>query len=186
MCHTSIHNIFLLHVSTRFRRLRVCHVCVFWWWDEQANKCFSCSSVAGLSFSNNFPCLFFRILLKKKQIPLNANFWILQGGPMEDTQNISLPQCLWDIVGMTFTLPVKVSQFNFSSKHKSFTIARIFELDQRLRLPNFEQHVNWLFYYILHLLLRSHQLSPFQGGDDNPGDDMGRSWSSFHIQIKLS
>ncbi|KAH0854956.1 hypothetical protein HID58_022815 [Brassica napus] len=54
--------------------------------------------------------------------------------------------------------------FNFSSKHKSFTIARIFELDQRLRLPNFEQH----------------------GGDDNPGDDMGRSWSSFHIQIKLT
>ncbi|KAL0713204.1 hypothetical protein Bca4012_020182 [Brassica carinata] len=44
--------------------------------------------------------------------------------------HIALPQCLRDIVGRTLTFQKKLSRFNFSSKHQSFTISHILDLNQ--------------------------------------------------------
>ncbi|KAG2247347.1 hypothetical protein Bca52824_086975 [Brassica carinata] len=44
-----------------------------------------------------------------------------------------LPQSLADIVGKTYTFQLKLNDFNFSSKHQTFTISRIFP--QRVLAP---------------------------------------------------
>ncbi|KAL0656489.1 hypothetical protein Bca4012_077073 [Brassica carinata] len=44
-----------------------------------------------------------------------------------------LPQSLADIVGKTYTFQLKLKDFNFSSKHQTFTISRIFP--ERLLAP---------------------------------------------------
>ncbi|KAG2333195.1 hypothetical protein Bca52824_004375, partial [Brassica carinata] len=44
-----------------------------------------------------------------------------------------LPRCLADIVGKTYTLQLKLNDFNFSSKHQTFTISRI--VPQRALAP---------------------------------------------------
>ncbi|KAF3569699.1 hypothetical protein F2Q69_00061855 [Brassica cretica] len=51
-------------------------------------------------------------------------------GPRSETPT-SLPQRLKDLVGSTLTLQLKLSPFNFSSKHQSFTISRVFDRNQR-------------------------------------------------------
>ncbi|WZY90534.1 hypothetical protein YC2023_047269 [Brassica napus] len=43
---------------------------------------------------------------------------------MEDAHNIAFPQCLRDILGRALTFQQKLSRFNFSSKHQSFTLTR--------------------------------------------------------------
>ncbi|WZZ44821.1 hypothetical protein YC2023_041080 [Brassica napus] len=56
------------------------------------------------------------------------NFWF--EGPRSKIRT-SLPQRLKDLVGSTLTLQLKLSPFNFSSKHQSFTISRVFDRNQR-------------------------------------------------------
>ncbi|KAL0788509.1 hypothetical protein Bca101_004755 [Brassica carinata] len=48
-----------------------------------------------------------------------------------------LPQFVADIVGKTFTFQLKLGEFNFTSKHQTFTISRIFTERQRAPLPAF-------------------------------------------------
>lgn len=49
---------------------------------------------------------------------------VQQGTSMEDAHNIAFPQCLRDILGRALTFQQKLSRFNFSSKHQSFTLTR--------------------------------------------------------------
>ncbi|RID75493.1 hypothetical protein BRARA_B02536 [Brassica rapa] len=60
---------------------------------------------------------------------------------------LPLSHCLEDIVGSILTFELKLSPFNFSTNHQSFTISRFFKSHQRPPLPLFENH----------------------GGDDMPG-----------------
>ncbi|CAN6882598.1 unnamed protein product, partial [Brassica oleracea] len=48
-----------------------------------------------------------------------------------------LPQFVADIVGKTFTFQLKLGEFNFTSKHQTFTISRIFTERQHAPLPAF-------------------------------------------------
>ncbi|KAH0892781.1 LOW QUALITY PROTEIN: hypothetical protein HID58_055210 [Brassica napus] len=59
-------------------------------------------------------------------------------------------QRLKNLVGSTFTFRLKLSPFNFFSKHQPFPISRIFDNNQRPPLPNFAGN----------------------GGANNLGDDM--------------
>lgn len=63
-----------------------------------------------------------------------------------------LSQRLKNLVGSTFTFRLKLSPFNFFSKHQPFTISKIFDSNQRPPLPNFAGNVI--------------------GGANNLGDDM--------------
>ncbi|CAF2299873.1 unnamed protein product [Brassica napus] len=47
---------------------------------------------------------------------------LINGTSMEDAHNIAFPQCLRDILGRALTFQQKLSRFNFSSKHQSFTL----------------------------------------------------------------
>ncbi|CAN6842062.1 unnamed protein product [Brassica oleracea] len=49
---------------------------------------------------------------------------LINGTSMEDAHNIAFPQCLRDILGRALTFQQKLSRFNFSSKHQSFTLTR--------------------------------------------------------------
>ncbi|CAN7138143.1 unnamed protein product [Brassica rapa subsp. narinosa] len=49
---------------------------------------------------------------------------LINGTSMEDAHNIAFPQCLRDILGRALTFQQKLSRFNFSSKHQSFTLIR--------------------------------------------------------------
>ncbi|KAG2284549.1 hypothetical protein Bca52824_055769 [Brassica carinata] len=49
---------------------------------------------------------------------------LINGTSMEDAHNIAFPQCLRDILGRALTFQQKLSSFNFSSKHQSFTLTR--------------------------------------------------------------
>ncbi|CAN6822296.1 unnamed protein product [Brassica oleracea var. botrytis] len=60
------------------------------------------------------------------------------------------PKRLKNLVGSTFTFRLKLSPFNFFSKHQPFPISRIFDNNQRPPLPNFAGN----------------------GGANNLGDDM--------------
>lgn len=52
-----------------------------------------------------------------------------------------LSQRLKNLVGSTFTFRLKLSPFNFFSKHQPFTISKIFDSNQRPPLPNFAGNV---------------------------------------------
>ncbi|CAN6868672.1 unnamed protein product [Brassica oleracea] len=68
----------------------------------------------------------------------------------EDPLGYQIPQFLQDIVGNAYIFHLKLTEFNFSGNHKSFTVARIFDPNDRIPGPTFAPH----------------------GGDHNPGDDM--------------
>lgn len=70
---------------------------------------------------------------------------------------------------------LKLTEFNFSSHHKSFTVARIFDRNQKLPGPTFAPHVRHPKFCILSLFIqlttnKSCYLS--KGGGNNPYDDM--------------
>ncbi|CAN7141876.1 unnamed protein product [Brassica rapa subsp. narinosa] len=71
-------------------------------------------------------------------------------GQGEDPLGYQIPQFLQDIVGNAYIFHLKLTEFNFSGNHKSFTVARIFDPNDRIPGPTFAPH----------------------GGDHNPGDDM--------------
>ncbi|KAF3496311.1 hypothetical protein DY000_02053363 [Brassica cretica] len=68
----------------------------------------------------------------------------------EDPLGYQIPQFLQDIVGNAYIFHLKLTEFNFSGNHKSFTVARIFDPNDRIPGPTFAPH----------------------GGDHNPDDDM--------------
>ncbi|CAN7042171.1 unnamed protein product [Brassica rapa subsp. trilocularis] len=76
----------------------------------------------------------------KVVVPTNIN-------PKSALSELPLSHCLEDIVGSILTFELKLSPFNFSTNHQSFTISRFFKSHQRPPLPLFENH----------------------GGDDMPG-----------------
>ncbi|CAF1785787.1 unnamed protein product [Brassica napus] len=51
---------------------------------------------------------------------------LINGTSMEDAHNIAFPQCLRDILGRALTFQQKLSRFNFSSKHQSFTLISLY------------------------------------------------------------
>ncbi|KAH0896767.1 LOW QUALITY PROTEIN: hypothetical protein HID58_046335, partial [Brassica napus] len=55
---------------------------------------------------------------------INLFVIVQHGTSMEDAHNIAFPQCLRDILGRALTFQQKLSRFNFSSKHQSFTLTR--------------------------------------------------------------
>ena len=48
-----------------------------------------------------------------------------------------LPQALAELVGKTYTFQLKLNDFNFTSKHQTFTISRIFPERALAPLPAF-------------------------------------------------
>ncbi|CAH2035718.1 unnamed protein product [Thlaspi arvense] len=86
----------------------------------------------------------------------------VQGGIQNE-----LPQVIKGIVGTTFTFQLKLTEYNFTSKHQSFTISRIFETPDCLPTPTFD-------------------------GDDMPGDNMpgiicgSSKYSTDHSEKTLS
>ncbi|CAF2080885.1 unnamed protein product [Brassica napus] len=65
---------------------------------------------------------------------INLFVIVQHGTSMEDAHNIAFPQCLRDILGRALTFQQKLSRFNFSSKHQSFTLTRA-------SLPDFAEQV---------------------------------------------
>ncbi|KAH0856484.1 hypothetical protein HID58_084745 [Brassica napus] len=61
----------------------------------------------------------------------------------------------------TFTFQLKLTEFNFTSKHQSFTISHIFEKHQRPPLPSFAE----------------------QRSNNQPGEDMPRAGASDRLGI---
>ena len=57
----------------------------------------------------------------------------VQGIGVDAQVDTELPRSLADIVGKTYTFQLKLDDFNFSSKHQTFTISRIFP--ERLLAP---------------------------------------------------
>ena len=68
---------------------------------------------------------------------LNARCVLLQGVGVDAHVEDELPQFVADIVGKTFTFQLKLGEFNFTSKHQTFTISRIFTERQHAPLPAF-------------------------------------------------
>lgn len=48
-----------------------------------------------------------------------------------------LPRFLMDIVGGTYTFQLKLTPFNFTSKHQTFTVSRMFTVHERPPVPDF-------------------------------------------------
>uniref|UniRef100_M4F5C1 Uncharacterized protein n=1 Tax=Brassica campestris TaxID=3711 RepID=M4F5C1_BRACM len=82
------------------------------------------------------------------------------------------PPFLNEVVGKTFTFQLKLGQFNFTSKHQSFTVSRIISEHERAPLPAFVNDVS-IFKVIVYKIY-STILTPlqwFQGGDHGPADN---------------
>ncbi|CAH8301200.1 unnamed protein product [Eruca vesicaria subsp. sativa] len=62
-------------------------------------------------------------------------------------------KCLTELENRAFTFQLKLTELNFTSKHMSFTISRIFEKHQRPPLPRFAE----------------------QGSNNQPGEVMPRA-----------
>ncbi|XP_018509433.1 uncharacterized protein LOC103834748 isoform X3 [Brassica rapa] len=58
----------------------------------------------------------------------------------QDPADYEFPQLLQDIVGNTYIFHLKLNEANFSSHHKSFTVARIFDHNERISGPTFAPH----------------------------------------------
>ena len=68
----------------------------------------------------------------------------LQGVGVNARVEAEVPQFITDIVGKTFTFQIKLGEFNFTFKHQTFTISRIFSVAQRAPLPDFVGDVNFI------------------------------------------
>lgn len=82
------------------------------------------------------------------------------------------PPFLNEVVGKTFTFQLKLGQFNFTSKHQSFTVSRIISEHERAPLPAFVNDVS-IFKVIVYKIYStiSTPLQWFQGGDHGPDDN---------------
>ncbi|KAG2288200.1 hypothetical protein Bca52824_047804 [Brassica carinata] len=60
----------------------------------------------------------------------------------QDPAGYEFPQLLQDIVGNTYIFHLKLNEANFSSHHKSFTVARIFDHNERISGPTFAPHIS--------------------------------------------
>lgn len=60
----------------------------------------------------------------------------------QDPAGYEFPQLLQDIVGNTYIFHLKLNEANFSSHHKSFTVARIFYHNERISGPTFAPHIS--------------------------------------------
>ncbi|XP_033133119.1 uncharacterized protein LOC103834748 isoform X2 [Brassica rapa] len=63
-----------------------------------------------------------------------------EGQGDQDPADYEFPQLLQDIVGNTYIFHLKLNEANFSSHHKSFTVARIFDHNERISGPTFAPH----------------------------------------------
>lgn len=70
----------------------------------------------------------------------------VQGIGADARVDTDLPRCLADIVGKTFTFQLRLNDFNFSPKHQTFTISRIFPQRALAPLPAFAVAVSPLAY----------------------------------------
>ncbi|KAF2593342.1 hypothetical protein F2Q70_00043727 [Brassica cretica] len=59
------------------------------------------------------------------------------GGGIDDQQANEAPPIITELVGCTSTFQFKLSTFNFTPKHQSFTISRIFTVRAQAPIPNF-------------------------------------------------
>ncbi|KAF2573934.1 hypothetical protein F2Q70_00004948 [Brassica cretica] len=59
------------------------------------------------------------------------------------TQKIVSSSVFTDIVGKTYTFQLSVIIFNYTAKHQTFTVSRIFDERQRLRVPDMEATMAW-------------------------------------------
>ncbi|CAG7894427.1 unnamed protein product [Brassica rapa] len=66
----------------------------------------------------------------------------------QDPIGYQLPQFLQDIVGNTYIFHLKLTEFNFSGNHKSFTVARIFDPNDRIPGLSFAPHVSQQNLYV--------------------------------------
>lgn len=64
---------------------------------------------------------------------------------LEGNPGNNIPQFLKDLVGKTYTFQLKLSTYNFTSKHQSFTISRIFEAPEVLPNATFTTQVKLIF-----------------------------------------
>ena len=81
-------------------------------------------------------------------------FFCLQGIGVDAQVDTELPQSLADIVGKTYTFQLKLNDFNFSSKHQTFTISRIFPQRVLAPMPAFVVTVSssYVAKYVTYLL----------------------------------
>ncbi|KAH0884567.1 hypothetical protein HID58_060663 [Brassica napus] len=62
----------------------------------------------------------------------------LMGGSFDDQQASDVPTVITDLVGNTYTFQLKLTDFNFSPKHQTFTISRIFTDRREAPIPVFD------------------------------------------------
>ncbi|CAN6911810.1 unnamed protein product [Brassica oleracea] len=61
----------------------------------------------------------------------------LLAGEGENPEELQLPPFIADLAGNTFTLLLKVTPYNFSGKHQTFTVSHILDERERAPLPDF-------------------------------------------------
>lgn len=63
-----------------------------------------------------------------------------------------MPPFVTTMIGKTYTFNVKLTTYDFSAAHQSFTVTRILEEHERLPLPDFVVNVSLGDIIMLHLL----------------------------------